>query len=54
MKRYHECREEIKKHLDVRLLMNKIAFFEKCMYFLFEEHQLRAIHLQNKPTLKEA
>jgi hypothetical protein len=54
MKMYYECREEVKEQLDLSLLMNKITFLEKCMNILFEEHQFRAIYLQQKPNVKEA
>jgi len=40
--------------LDLALLMNKITFLEKCMNILFEDHQFRAIYLQQKPTVEEA
>jgi len=34
--------------------MNKVTFLEKCMNILFEDHQFRAIYLQQKPTVDEA
>jgi hypothetical protein len=34
--------------------MNKITFLEKCMSVVLEEHQFRAVYLQQKPSVKEA
>lgn len=44
----------MEEQLDLSLLMNKITFLEKCMNVIFEEHQFRAIYLQQKPNVKEA
>ena len=49
-----KTRDEISKQLDVMLMMKKIAFLENCMNFLFEEHELRCLHLNRKLTLEEA
>lgn len=54
MEQYYDCKEEVSEQLDLGLLMNKITFLEKCMNILFEEHQFRAIYLQQKPTVSEA
>jgi hypothetical protein len=54
MEMYYECREEVAEQLDVALLMNKIVFLEKFMNVLLEEHQYRAVYLQQKPTVEEA
>lgn len=42
------------EQLDVTLLLNKIVFLEKFMNVLLEEHQYRAVYLQQKPTVEEA
>ena len=54
MDMYYECREEVVEQLDVTLLMNKIVFLEKFMNVLLEEHQYRAVYLQQKPSIEEA
>lgn len=54
MDMFYECREEVVEQLDVTLLLNKIVFLEKFMNVLLEEHQYRAVYLQQKPSVEEA
>jgi hypothetical protein len=54
MESLNECREEIQKQLDVRFLFERLNFIEKSLNTLFSDNQNQFLHLQRRPTLKEA
>jgi hypothetical protein len=53
MKKYHECREESQKQLDVHLLFKKITFFEEVSKVLLDDFYIWGLNLIPKPTLRE-
>lgn len=38
--------EEIRKQMDIRLILNKIDFMERVANALLEEHQIKALAIQ--------
>jgi hypothetical protein len=42
------------KQLDVRYLLKRVFFLERVIKIFFQDHQWRALHLQEKMTLAEA
>ena len=54
MRRYHQCRTECEKQLDVDLLLRKIAHFEEVTKVVLEDHHQKMLLMVPKPTIDEA
>jgi hypothetical protein len=54
MKKYHDCRIESMKQLDIGLLFKKIELFEQVSNIVLEDYHLRGLHMVPKPDIKEA
>lgn len=54
MKKYHQCRSECEKQLDLDLLFKKIAHFEEISKIVLEDHQQKVLLMVPKPTISEA
>jgi hypothetical protein len=46
IKKYDECRLEMKKQLDISYLLERVFFLERTINNLLEEHQLKGLYLQ--------
>lgn len=46
MKKYDQSLEEIRKQMDIRLILHKIQFTERVANALLEKHQVKILHLQ--------
>lgn len=45
---------EIRKQLDIRLILNKVQFTERVVNVILDEHQIKGLHLQEYVTLDDA
>lgn len=54
MRAFDECRKEVKKQFDVKLLIDRITFMERALKNIYSDHQFKALHLQKKMTISEA
>ena len=54
MKRYHQCRTECEKQLDIDLLLRKVAHFEEVTKIVLEDHHQKMLLMVPKPTISEA
>jgi hypothetical protein len=54
MRRYHQCRTECEKQLDMDLLLKKVAHFEEVSKVLLEDHHQQMLLMVPKPTITEA
>ena len=50
--KYASCREEMLKQLDVLYLLKRVTFTERALTVLLAQHQLRGLHLTERPTLE--
>ena len=46
MQKYHRSLEEVRKQMDIKLIMKKIIYTERATNVLLEEHQENLLHLQ--------
>ena len=53
MRKYHECRIECLKQLDVHLLFKKIEFFEEVANIVLEDHHIKGIFMLPKKKIKQ-
>lgn len=53
-KGYQRCREELLKQLDVLYLLQRVCYLERAIEVVFEDHQLKGLHLLKKFTLHQA
>lgn len=54
MKKYHKCRMECQKQLDVELLFKKIEFFEDVTKIVLEDHHLKGLYMLPKKKIRDA
>ena len=54
MKKFHKCRDECQKQLNIDLLYKKISHFEEISKIVLEDHHLKMLLMAPKPTIKEA
>ena len=54
METYHNSLEEVRKQMDIRLIMKKILYSERMAIAVFDEHKAKILHLQEPLTLEEA
>lgn len=54
MQKYHHSLVEVRKQMDVRIIMKKILYSEKLADVVLDEHQRKILHLQEPMTLEEA
>ena len=54
MRKYHHSLEEVRKQMDIRIIMKKILYSEKLAEVVLDEHQRKVLHLQEPMTLEEA
>ena len=53
VRRYHHCRAEVLKQMDILYLLKRVGFLERALEVMFDEHQIKGIHLMRKLTLEE-
>ncbi len=53
-KGYQRCREELLKQLDILYLLKRVSYLERAIEVMLDDHQLKGIHLLQKPTLAQA
>ena len=53
MKKFHECRSECQKQLNISLLFKKMAHLEEATKIFLEEHQEDMLLLMPKPTIQK-
>ena len=53
MQKYHQCRQESQKQLDVHLLFKKVTFFEEVSKVLLDDFYIWGLNLIPKPTIRE-
>lgn len=51
---YGNAVEEIRKQMDIRLLLKRLAYCERGLHILLEEHRAQVLHLQRPLTFNEA
>lgn len=54
MRKYHQSMVEIRKQLDIRLILNKVQFTERVVNVILDKHQIKGLHLQEYVTLDDA
>ena len=54
MKKYHQCRSECEKQLDIDLLLRKVSHFEEVTKVVLEDHHQKMLLMVPKPTIEEA
>lgn len=54
MRKYHNCMEEVKCEMDIRLMMKKVQYSERTAIAVFDEPKAKILHLQQPLTLFEA
>jgi p-aminobenzoyl-glutamate transporter AbgT len=50
---YSDALDEIRKQMDVRLMMKRLGYCEKGLQILLEDHRAKVLHLQRPLTLDE-
>ena len=53
MKKFHRCRSECEKQLNIDFWFKKIAYLEEVAKTVLEEHQLKMLLMLPKPTISE-
>jgi len=48
-----ECKQEILKQLDIKLLLKRIIFVEHCLTYIIDDYQLDALQIKKPETPKE-
>lgn len=48
---YRRCREEVKKQLDIKLIMNRMIFYDRGLKIMLDDHHYKALHLLEPPSL---
>ena len=43
---YHRSLEEVRKQMDMRLIMKKVLYSERMAIAVFDEHKAKILHLQ--------
>lgn len=51
---YHKMQKVVIKLIDILYLYKRIEFIERALEVLFDEHQLKVLHLMRNKTFKEA
>lgn len=51
MAAYHRSLEEVRKQMDIRLIMKKILYSERMAIAVFDSHKAKILHLQEPLTL---
>lgn len=46
MQKYHQSMEEIRKQMDIRLILHKVEFAERVANAVLEKHQIKGLHCQ--------
>lgn len=54
MKVYFNSLEEVRKQMDIRLVMKKVLYSERMAIAVFDEPKAKILHLQEPLTLEEA
>lgn len=54
MEVYFRSLEEVRKQMDIRLIMKKILYSERMAIAVFDEPKAKILHLQEPLTLEEA
>jgi hypothetical protein len=49
--RYHRFLEEVRKQMDMRLIMKKILYTERLGLAILDTHKYKALHMQEPITL---
>ena len=54
IQKYHKSMEEIRKQLDIGLILHKIEFADRVAQAVLDKHQIKGLHCQEYVTLEAA
>ena len=52
MKKYHRCRQECQRQLNIDLLLKKISHFEELSRIVLDDHHIKTLLMIPKPTIR--